>query len=78
MAGTVNMRLLTPHDVHTATLDTTRFRTGYDCDQVDRLLDQCETTIRILAQTLKATSNQLRDLSDQHNNARTKPAKETK
>lgn len=72
------MRLLTPHDVHTATLDTTRFRTGYDCDQVDRLLDQCETTIRILAQTLKATSNQLRDLSDQHNNARTKPAKETK
>ena len=69
------MRLLTPHDVHTATLDTTRFRTGYDCDQVDRLLDQCETTIRILAQTLKATSIQLRDLGDQHNNARTKESK---
>ena len=69
------MRLLTPHDVHTATLDTTRFRTGYDCDQVDRLLDQCETTIRILAQTLKATSIQLRALGDQHNNARTKESK---
>lgn len=72
------MRLLAPHDVHTARLDTTRFRTGYDCDQVDRLLDQCETTIRILAQTLKQTSIQLRALSDQLNNARTKPAKETK
>ena len=78
MAGTVTMRLLTPHDVHTATLDTTRFRTGYDCDQVDRLLDQCETTIRILAQTLEATIIQLRDLGDQHNNARTKPARESK
>lgn len=52
------MRLLTPYDVHTARLDTTRFRTGYDCDQVDRLLDQCETTIRILAQALKQTSIQ--------------------
>lgn len=72
------MRLLTPHDVHTARLDTTRFRTGYDTDQVDRLLDQCETTIRILAQTLRETSLQLRALSDQHNNARTKPTRETK
>lgn len=71
------MRLLTPHDVHTARLDTTRFRTGYDCDQVDRLLDQCETTIRILAQTLEQTSIQLRALGDQLNNARTKPTKET-
>ena len=72
------MRLLTPHDVHTARLDTTRFRTGYDCDQVDRLLDQCETTIRILAQALKQTSTQLRALTDQLNNARTKPTKENK
>lgn len=32
--------------------------TGYDCDQVDGLLDQCETTIRILAQALKQTSTQ--------------------
>lgn len=72
------MRLLTPHDVHTARLDTTRFRTGYDCDQVDRLLDQCETTIRILAQALKQTSTQLRALGDQLNNARTKPTEEAK
>lgn len=72
------MRLLTPHDVHTARLDTTRFRTGYDCDQVDRLLDQCETTIRILAQALKQTSTQLRALGDQLNNARTKATKEAK
>lgn len=72
------MRLLTPYDVHTARLDTTLFRTGYDCDQVDRLLDQCETTIRILAQALKQTSTQLRALGDQLNNARTKPTKETK
>lgn len=72
------MRLLTPHDVHTAPLDTTRFRTGYDCDQVDRLLDQCETTIRILAQALKQTSIQLRALGDQLNNARTKPTEEAK
>lgn len=72
------MRLLTPHDVHTARLDTTRFRTGYDCDQVDRLLDQCETTIRVLAQALRQTSHQLRDLGDQHNNARTKPTRESK
>lgn len=72
------MRLLTPHDVHTASLDTTRFRTGYDCDQVDRLLDQCETTIRILAQALKQTSIQLRALGDQLNNARTKPTEEAK
>lgn len=72
------MRLLTPHDVHTARLDTTRFRTGYDCDQVDRLLDQCETTIRVLGQALKATGIQPRDLGDQHNNARTKPTRESK
>ncbi|AXF39306.1 hypothetical protein [Bifidobacterium phage PMBT6] len=72
------MRPLTPHDVHTARLDTTRFRTGYDCDQVDRLLDQCETTIRILAQALKQTSIQLRALGDQFNNARTKPTEEAK
>lgn len=52
--------------------------TGYDCDQVDRLLDQCETTIRILAQTLKQTSIQLRALGDQLNNARTKPTEEAK
>lgn len=64
--------------MHTARLDTTRFRTGYDCDQVDRLLDQCETTIMILAQTLKQTITQLRALGDQLNNARTKPTKETK
>lgn len=30
--------------------------TGYDCDQVGRLLDQCETTIRILAKALKQIS----------------------
>ncbi len=43
-----------------------------------RLLDQCETTIRILAQALKQTSIQLRALGDQLNNARTKPTEEAK
>lgn len=66
------MRLLTPQDVRSARLGTTRFRTGYDTDETDRLLDQCAFTIQVLTQTLRDTSIQLRDLGDQLNNARTR------
>ncbi|MBM6981198.1 MAG: DivIVA domain-containing protein [Bifidobacterium thermophilum] len=72
------MRLLTPQDIRSAPLDTTRLREGYDIDEVDDLLDQCAFTVQVLTQTLKDTTRRLRPLGEQLNNARTEPTKEEK
>lgn len=72
------MRLLTPQDIQSARLDTTRLREGYDIDQVDDLLDQCALTVQLLSQTLKDTTRQLRSMGEQLNNARTETTKEEK
>lgn len=46
------MRLLTPQDIRSAGLDTTRFREGYDIDEVDELLDDCAYTIQVLTEKI--------------------------
>lgn len=40
--------LITPQEVHDATLTTRKLTTGYDMDETDQLLDNCEQTIRAL------------------------------
>jgi DivIVA domain-containing protein len=45
---TNGMALVTPKDIKTAEFRMTRFREGYDTDDVDRLLDKCATTIQVL------------------------------
>ena len=42
------MALVTPKDIRTARFRMTRFREGYDTDDVDALLDKCATTIQVL------------------------------
>lgn len=43
------MPLLTPDDIRCRPLTVTRFRQGYDADEVDDLLDECALTISALA-----------------------------
>ena len=43
------MALITPHDIRCRPLTVTRFRQGYDADEVDDLLDECALTISALA-----------------------------
>ena len=45
---TTGMTLVTPKDIKTAEFRMTRFREGYDTDDVDRLLDRCAMTIQVL------------------------------
>ena len=45
---TTGTALVTPKDIRTAKFNMTRFREGYDTDDVDRLLEQCATTIQVL------------------------------
>lgn len=44
--------LLTPKQVHEAELTTRRFSPGYDMEETDNLLDECEYTISVLGGTL--------------------------
>lgn len=43
------MPLLTPDDIRRRPLTVTRWREGYDADEVDDLLDECALTISALA-----------------------------
>ena len=45
---TTGTALVTPKDIRTAKFRMTRFREGYDPDDVDALLDQCAMTIEVL------------------------------
>lgn len=44
------MALLTPDDIRHKPLTLTRWREGYDADEVDDLLDECALTISALKQ----------------------------
>ncbi|MCX8672973.1 DivIVA domain-containing protein [Bifidobacterium sp. B4001] len=44
------MPLLTPDDIRHKPLTVTRWREGYDTDEVDDLLDECALTISALKQ----------------------------
>ena len=44
------MDLLTPNDINRAEFHTTRFREGYDIDEVDDLLDRAAHTIKVLGE----------------------------
>ena len=55
--------LLTPVDVNRVEFDT-RWR-GYDTEQVDDFMDQCETTIIRLATTIMAFARKNHDLETQ-------------
>ena len=46
--GTNGTTLVTPKDIRDARFHMTRFREGYDTDDVDALLDQCAMTIQVL------------------------------
>ena len=43
------MPLLTPDDIRRRPLTLTRWREGYDADEVDDLLDECALTVAALA-----------------------------
>ena len=49
---TTGMALVTPKDIRTAKFGMTRFREGYDPDDVDALLDQCAVTIQVLTEKI--------------------------
>lgn len=46
-------KLLTPDDVRNAKFKTHRFVEGYDIDDVNEFLDECENTIMILSAIAK-------------------------
>lgn len=46
--------MLTPKEVRAAKLTTHRFFEGYDCDEVDDLLDACADTIETLTKVLES------------------------
>ena len=45
---TTGTSLVTPKDIRTARFNMTRFREGYDPDDVDTFLDQCAMTVQVL------------------------------
>ena len=49
---TTGTSLVTPKDIRTARFNMTRFREGYDPDDVDTFLDQCAMTIEVLTEKL--------------------------
>lgn len=54
--------LVTPKDIRTAKFSMTRFREGYDTDDVDRLLDKCATTIQVLTAKIAELITQTRPM----------------
>lgn len=42
-------KLLTPHDIHAKRFHTHRLAEGYDMDEVDDFLEECEHTVAALA-----------------------------
>lgn len=55
-------RLLTPHEVRSATLHGTWLRGGYDTDETDELLDDCAYTIQVLTEKLAELITQTRPM----------------
>ena len=54
MSKEVQVMMLTPKEVRAAKLTTHRFCEGYDCDEVDALLDACADTIETLTKVLES------------------------
>lgn len=62
MKGTTLM-LLTPKQVREAKINTATFAAGYDMEETDSLLDECEHTISILGGALL----EMKKLLETHN-----------
>lgn len=58
------MALLTPEDIRRKPLTVTRWREGYDLDEVDDLLDECADTIQTLGRELIRLGNKPRSSTE--------------
>ena len=54
---------LTPEDVVNKRFNPTKFREGYDQDEVDDFLDEVMVTLRELTARLEAAERRVRELS---------------
>lgn len=62
--------LITPQEVREAELSTRRFQLGYDIEETDQLLDNCEQTIEAVGMhcmELKAALLTMKRLLEAHN-----------
>lgn len=62
--------LITPREVHNAQISTRFFGTGYDIEETDQLLDNCEQTIEAVGMhcmELKAALLAMKRLLEAHN-----------
>lgn len=62
--------LLTPQEVRNAQISTRRFQLGYDIEETDQLLDNCEQTIEAVGTHLiemKRAMHELIKLLEAHN-----------
>lgn len=62
--GACVMTLLTPEDIRHKPLTVTRWREGYDADEVDDLLDECADTIQTLDRELIRLGNHPRSSTE--------------
>lgn len=65
-----NKMLLTPQEVRNAQISTRFFGTGYDIEETDQLLDNCERTIEVVGahcMELKAALLTMKHLLEAHN-----------
>lgn len=46
-------KLVTPNDIHSKRFHVHRLVEGYDIEEVDEFLEQCENTMRVLVARLK-------------------------
>ena len=58
------MTLLTPEDIRRWPLTVTRWREGYDADEVGDLLDECADTIQTLGRELIRLGNNPRSSTE--------------
>lgn len=62
--------LITPQEVHNAQISTRFFTTGYDIEETDKLLDNCEQTIEAVGKhcmELKSALLTMKHLLEAHN-----------
>lgn len=62
--------LITPQEVHNAQISTRFFTTGYDIEETDKLLDNCEQTIEAVGRHLvemQRAMHKLTQLLEAHN-----------
>lgn len=62
--------LITPQEVRNAQISTRRFQLGYDIEETDQLLDNCEQTIEAVGthcMELKAALLTMKHLLEAHN-----------